>query len=383
MKQRLIVNRRTVVAGLGAVTFASTRSAIAQDAGGGGGKLVIVILRGALDGLAAAPPTGEERVAQYRPQLITQSNLPITDGFSLHPALENLHALYGKGEAAVMHAAAGPWRDRSHFRAQDLLESGTSGDVLNDGWLNRAMTVAPTPLTAVSIGGVTPLILRGPAMTTSWSPSVLPEADDDTIARLLDLYEADELLGPALAQAVAMDEDLAMEGGRGRSRGNDFQTPLAAAGRLLTAENGADIAVVSLGGWDTHANQTATLNRRLGQLDKGLKALQAELGGYWQNTMIAVATEFGRTIRQNGTKGTDHGTGGVAFALGGAVAGGRLLGDWPGLAPTALYENRDLYPANDLRGLFKGMLEAQFGLSARDLSITVFPDSASIASLSV
>ena len=382
MTRRTIrLSRRSALFGLGALTLASTRTAFGQSAADGK-KLVIVILRGALDGLAAVPKLDDPHLRGYRRNLVSEDALTLADGFALHPSLKTVHELFGAGDASIVHAVAGPYRERSHFLAQDLLEAGTLEDVTSDGWLNRALQFAPQPLSAVSIGPSAPLILRGEANISTWSPPALPEVDDDTIARLIGLYEGDDVLGPALQEAVALDA--VMDGNMPRGRGRNIAAQsLSAAGRLLAAPGGPDIAVVPIGGWDTHAGQVGALSGRLRQLDGGIGALKKQLGPAWQNTAVAIVTEFGRTVRQNGTRGTDHGTAGAAFLLGGSISGGHLLGDWPGLAPGALYQSRDLMPANDLRAIFKGLLELQFGFGPPALAKNVFPGSTAIRALAV
>lgn len=375
---RPIFTRRSLIAGLGAATMISTRPAFAAP-GEGRGKLVLVILRGALDGLAAVTRPEDGRLRDLRRNLIPDNTLAIDDGFALHPALEGVRQLYGAGEAAIVHAVSGPYRDRSHFLAQDLFESGTGETVLRDGWLNRALQAAPVRLSAVSIGPALPLVLRGDAEAATWSPPALPEVDGDTITRLQDLYAEDKLLGPALASALSLDETAAgvmMDGtsGGGGRRAQDAAL-LEAAGRLVAGADGADIAVVSVGGWDTHAGQAGALNFRLAGLDGAVTRMKAAIGPDWARTTVAIVTEFGRTVRENGSRGTDHGTGGAAFILGGGLKRTGLQGDWPGLASGALYEDRDLYPANDLRGIFRPLLAGHFGLSSRELSQIVFPGS--------
>lgn len=368
----LSLTRRTLVTALGAVGV-TLLSPVGARGKTSGAKLIVVVLRGALDGLAAVPKIDDPYIRRHRPNLVPQNALALQEGFALHPSLQTLHTLFQSGDAAIVHAIAGPWRDRSHFRAQDLLESGTDAIVTKDGWLNRALQVAPTPLKAVSIGPAQPLIIRGKAAASSWSPPMLPEASDDTINRLMDLYADDPLLGPALSEAINVDQIAGND--KSKLRGNQFVSPMGAAGRLLATPGGPDIAVVSLGGWDTHANQNGVLANRLRQLDLGIAKMGEELATVWNKTTIAIVTEFGRTVRQNGGRGTDHGTGGVAFLVGGAVKGRQIYGAWPGLAPNQLFENRDLYPANDMRGLFTSVLREQFGLSARDTERTVFPGS--------
>lgn len=381
------LSRRTALKAAGALTLATLAGRAAFAATSGERKLVIIILRGAMDGLAAIAAVGDRHYASTRGSLALSPDavLALTDGFGLHPALAGLHGLWQAGEFAFLHAAASPYRDRSHFDAQDVLESGgESVFSLADGWLNRAsaLRAAVSPSAPVAIAASLPLILRGPAPATSWSPSPAPEPDEDTLARLMRLYDGDRVLEASLSQALATAE-LIGEGSptdrrMARRSGQPFAyAPLAqAAAKLLSAEAGPEAAVLSFDGWDTHANQGAAegqLARRLAALDEAITALRTGLGAHWAKTAVLVMTEFGRTVAVNGTGGTDHGTGGVAFLLGGAVAGGQHLGDWPGLAPGALYQSRDLAPANDLRALAAGVLSAHWNLEPSDLSAKVFP----------
>jgi uncharacterized protein (DUF1501 family) len=373
-------SRRLFLAGIGAVSVATLSNPLAYARNQEKRKTIIVILRGAMDGLSALPKMDDPFLAQHRASLIPDTPMPVQDGFALHPALKSIHGMLKTGDGVALPAIAGPWRERSHFEAQDLLESGTQSTITRDGWLNRALQKAP-PVNAISIGPVQPLVLRGAAEASSWSPPALPEASDDTTMRLLDLYTEDPLLGPALAQAV--ETDALADGMRMQGNAQNYAVPLTAAGRLLAAEDGPDVAVVSLDGWDTHARQMPMLNTRFRALDDGITKLKEELGPHWPNTLITIVTEFGRTVRENGAKGSDHGTAGVAFVLGGAVKKAGMAGDWPGLAPSALYENRDLAPANDMRALLKGVLQQQIGVTRQDLDQFVFPDSSSVAPLTI
>lgn len=380
------LRRRSVLLGGGAATIALAAGRTEAATPTEGRKLVVVILRGAMDGLAALPKLDDPHLHAHREALIDEAARPLSDGFGLHSALTNLAAMYGAGDAGFIPAIAGPYRERSHFAAQDLLECGHEQIVSEDGWLNRALQTAPQNYSAVSIGAMQPLVLRGPsAATSSWSPPVLPEASDDTIMRLVDLYEGDDLLAPALSAAIDAREVAGeMDGmGRGRRRGGPAQyAPLmTAAGKFLAADGGPEIAVVSLDGWDTHAGQNNALNQRFGGLDASLAALKKELGPAWSKTAVIAVTEFGRTVRVNGARGTDHGTAGLAILAGGAVKGGRMWGDWPGLAPNQLFENRDLAPTLDLRSAFKGLLRDHLGWDAGALNAQVFPDSAEAPAL--
>jgi len=362
-------------------------------------RFVLAILRGGLDGLAAVPAYGEGRYQSLRGALALASpgaegGVRKLDGlFGLHPALSNLHRLYTDGDLAVAHAVASPYRERSHFDGQKVLEAGgTSPSTSDGGWLNRALEALADEsfgLGAIALADTVPLVLRGPVTVSSWAPSRLPDTDDDTLARVREIYEAtDPALANRLTEALNA-RDLAgaagMENGM-RGGGRQLAPTTAAAARFLAAADGPRIAVIEAGGWDTHANQGAaqgTLATRLTQLDAGLEALRTELGPVWDKTTVMVVTEFGRTVAVNGTRGTDHGTAGVAFVAGGAVAGGRVISDWPGLAERDLYEGRDLKPTLDLRALFKGVLGEQFGLSASALETRVFPGSGSIEPVGV
>ena len=327
---------------------------------------------------------------QERPQ---HSSWNVQDKpFGLHSALTNLHAMYREREALVLHAAATPYRERSHFDAQNVLEAGsTAPSASGGGWLNRALAAlgsAGDARGAVALADSVPLVLRGELAVTSWAPSQLPETDEDTLARVRRLYEAadpalaESLNGALEARAIAGD---AADERMGGSRGGQAIAPLAsAAARFLSSADGPRIAVLDAGGWDTHANQGAAqgqLAQRLRALDAGLQMLKTELGSHWSETAVLVVTEFGRTVAINGTRGTDHGTAGCAFVAGGAVAGGRVVADWPGLAARDLHENRDLRATTDLRSLFKAVLHERFGVSESALARTVFPSSDAVVPL--
>jgi uncharacterized protein (DUF1501 family) len=380
------LNRRSLLlAGCAASLVTVAPSARAATPQSQGRKIVVVILRGAMDGMAALPKTDDPDIRAHRAALIDAKAIPLSDGFALHSAMPTLAAMYRSGEAAFIPAIAGPYRERSHFEAQDLLECGGVKSVGDDGWLNRALQKAPAAYAAVSIGPSQPLILRGASTrTSSWSPAVLPEASDDTLNRLMELYESDPVLKASLSAAMAdnavagaMAADRAGMGG-GRGGPAQYVPQLQAAGKFLAQPDGPEIAVVSLEGWDTHAGQNGALQQRFTALDNGMRALKETLGEAWKKTALVAISEFGRTVRVNGAQGTDHGTGGLAILAGGAINGGRMYGDWPSLRPAALYENRDLTPVVDARSVFKGMLRDQLGWAANDLDEAVFPDSAGL-----
>jgi uncharacterized protein (DUF1501 family) len=298
-------------------------------------------------------------------------------------------------QAAVVHAVATGYRDRSHFDGQDVLESGNPGPGRTEsGWLNRTLAVLPAApkgvMRGLGVGATAPLVIRGPAPALGWAPpGGLAAADADLTQRVLDLYaHGDPLLGERLHAAVAA-EKVAAEEGAGTPMKKPGGGPIepmrlaaAGAGRLLATPDGPRIAALAFDGFDTHQNEGAArglLAQRLQGLDAAFDSLHSSLGEAWKDTVVIAVTEFGRTVKVNGTNGTDHGTGTVALIAGGALAGGRIIGDWPGLRPERLYQGRDLYPTSDLRGVLKGLLAVQFGLSPKTLADTIFPDSVAIA----
>jgi uncharacterized protein (DUF1501 family) len=382
MMSNLLNRRHLLLAGCAATLVSSAGSAFAATPESKGRKLVVIILRGAMDGIAALPNVDDPDIRTHRGSLIDPKAIALSDGFALHSAMPQLAAMYKSGEAAFVPAIAGPYRERSHFEAQDLLECGGIKTVSDDGWLNRALQKAPAAYSAVSIGPAQPLILRGASThTSSWSPAVLPEASDDTLNRLMELYESDPVLKASLGAALGADAvagGMAKDGmGMGGRGGPAQYTPqLQAAGKFLSQPEGPELAVVSLEGWDTHTAQNGALQQRFTALDNGLAALKTQLGDTWKKTAVVAISEFGRTVRVNGGQGTDHGTGGLAMLAGGAVKGGRMFGDWPTLKANALFENRDLMPAVDARSVFKGLLRDQLGWAANDLDGKIFPDSA-------
>jgi uncharacterized protein (DUF1501 family) len=390
--------RLTVRSGVGAALAASLPGVSFAGSGSGEARFVVVLLRGALDGLSAAPPYGDPDYLDVRgPIAIARPGAPQgaleLDGlFGLHPALPHLHERYRAGELILVHASASPYRERSHFDGQNVLENGTDKPSSTaQGWLNRALGALPGGTQGLALGQNVPLILRGPAPVGSWAPSVLPEVEPELITRLRDLYSDDATLAARLDEATRIDalageEDVgAMSGPKGgvaaAAKGGAnlerLKAIAATAGRMLAAPDGPRVAVMDAGGWDTHAGEGGAqgqLAGRLKGLDESLAALQSGLGATWPRTIVLVCTEFGRTVEINGTRGTDHGTGAAAFLVGGALRGGRVLADWPGLAARQRYEGRDLRPTTDLRAVAKGVLHEHLGLGERALA-EVFPGS--------
>ncbi|WP_295165917.1 DUF1501 domain-containing protein [uncultured Brevundimonas sp.] len=387
LKANLNMNRRRLLAAASAGIGLAFAGRVAAQTAGPANKLVVVIARGAMDGLSVTVPYADPNYVPLRGGLAiaapgeVNGALALNEGFGLHPALAGLHALYGQGQMRFAPAVALPVRIRSHFDAQDVLENGGEGlRQQSDGWLNRAIVAAGgTSLKGLSIGAQTPLILRGDAPVSSWAPGGLVR-DGDRIASLLqDLYVEDPMLGQNLARGLATEQLVGMDGGDQRLRRNDVQGLGQAVARLMTGPEGADIVAVSLDGWDTHAGQRAQLQTRLTGLDQLVTGLKGGLGETWSRTAVIVATEFGRTARANGTQGTDHGTGSSLLLAGGAVKQGGPIGDWPTLADNRLFENRDLAPTLDIRSVFKGVLRDHMGLDRAALDARVFPGSAAEA----
>jgi uncharacterized protein (DUF1501 family) len=345
-----------------------------------------------LRGQIALPKSGEGAV------------LPLDSTFALHPSLQFLHESYAAKELTVLHAIASPYRERSHFDGQDVLETGgLHPHAIQSGWLNRAIVAMPKGASreaGVALGANVPLAMRGPAEVASWSPTKITALDEETLIRLTDLYARDPLLSRRLAEALESDaianEAQAAANAEGepamatnnvverdaqekRNSSARYTEAARAAAGFLRRDDGPRVAMFDTTGWDTHANEGGAkgqLALRLRGLDQALAALKEAMGPVWRNTAILVATEFGRTAAINGTGGTDHGTGAAAFLLGGAVSGGRVLADWPGLARGSLYENRDVRPTRDLRAVMKGVLRDHLAVPAGALESQVFPDGA-------
>jgi len=400
-------SRRDALLGAGAL-FAWTQMPRLARAEGRDPRLLVIVLRGGLDGLGAVAPVGDPDWVGLRGDraLLLDGKppaLPLDGFFALNPAMPNLHRLFTARQASIVHATATPYRERSHFDGQDVLESGFArpGSV-DSGWLNRALLalasdgrVDPAGSRAIGVGAVTPLVVRGKAPVMSWVPQQLLPASEDTQARLLDLYQHTD---PKLADALATRIRLAALG-RAGGVGTTIQDPATlpppgiervrayfadaagTAGRFLARPDGPRVGAMGFAGWDTHINEGAAagqLANLLGALDGALAAVEKSMGEAWRETVVAVVTEFGRTARINGTDGTDHGTGTVAFLAGGALRGGRMVADWPGLKTAQLFEGRDLKPTIDLRSVFKGLLRDHLRVDEKALADTVFPGSADV-----
>jgi uncharacterized protein (DUF1501 family) len=369
-------------------------------------RFLAFILRGALDGLATVAPVGDPDWAALRGEdaLMLQGKtpaLPLDGLFALNPAMPNLQRMFTAREAIIVHACATPYRERSHFDGQDVLESGlTKPGASESGWLNRVLTslapggrIDPNGSKALGVGPVTPLVVRGPAPVLSWSPQRVLPASEDTVRRLLALYRQKDpkfarvLDENAKLKAIEQTGDLARNPGApqavpqpGPVRAYSAEVAATAA-KFLAQPDGPRIGALALDGWDTHFNEGIAhgrLAQLLGALDDALAAVKTNMGPAWRETVVVLTTEFGRTAHINGTAGTDHGTGTVALLAGGALKGGRVIADWPGLKPADLYESRDLKPTVDLRAVLKGLLRDHLRADDRALVADIFPGSADV-----
>lgn len=356
-------------------------------------RFVFVILRGGMDGLSAVPALGDPDFASVRGTLAEfgDAPLPLDATFALHPHLSQLHAMYGRGEMIVVHATGLSYRDRSHFDAQQVLESGSARPFeLSTGWLGRAL--AHGHHKGLALNTAVPLVLRGPGDVDTWAPSALPDPSADLVSRLERLYASDPALANALSRARALHLDApitaATAAPASSARGGGFKVLAQRAAEFLASPDGPQAAVLEVNGWDSHVNQASPngpFGNNLRQLDAGLAALRDGLvpSGTWTRTVVVVATEFGRQVTANGTQGTDHGTGGASFVLGGAVQGGRVLADWPGLKPKDRFEGRDLRTTTDLRAVLMGVLSDHLQIPSKVLNTEIFPGSASVKPLSL
>jgi len=412
-----MMNRRSLL-GLGAslgisVSFLGSQAFAASEGDLAKKKLVVVICRGGMDGLSVSPPVGDRDYAGLRGSIALQPEhvLKLDETFGLHPELKTVHALATSGQARIAPAIASPDRARSHFEAQDVLETGASGVYgAETGWLNRTLeALAPVrKVEGLSVGTTAPLILRGKIQAASWSPGKGVDETARLPTLLQDLYRNDPMLGPAFARgletetmaqqamtamaatpamnvAAASTPSMAPPASTSATMANDRQYRQGSEaarklgstlGGFMIQAGGPQIAAISLDGFDTHAGQLGQIATRLSYMDAVLDGLHTGLGAEWKNTVVIAVTEFGRTARVNGTGGTDHGTASTGLILGGALKPGGIVGDWPGLAQSALFENRDTAPTLDMRGLFKGVLADHIGVDRAALESKVFPDSA-------
>ncbi len=373
-------------------------------------RFLTIVLRGGLDGLAAVAPVGDPDWVKLRGNYALtldglKPGLPLDGFFALNPAMPNVHRLYQEGHATIVHAAATPYRERSHFDGQDMLESGLPKlGAVDSGWLNRALAALEPSRDAIAngrkafaVGPITPLVVRGAAPVLSWVPPRLAPVSDETMLRVLDLYRhtdpafaqgLEEGLGAAsIAKAGGVSDAKPDIAGPPGSGGIEevrayFAEAAGAAAKFLAAPEGPRVGALAFDGWDTHVQEGAVTGRLadlLGALDGAIGAIKTNMGEAWNETVVTLVTEFGRTAHVNGNAGTDHGTGTIALLLGGALKGGRVVADWPGVKETDLYEQRDLKATTDLRAVLKGLLRDHLRVEEPALAADVFPGSDAVA----
>lgn len=334
-------------------------------------KIVWVLLRGALDSLHAVVPTFDQQYKVLRPKLASSFKdalLPLEQGYALHPSLKNFYQWYQDGALLPVVAVSSGYQKRSHFDGQDFLESGKKEIEHDSGWLARAIDIKNKK--ALAISHTVPISLRSSNQVNTWYPSKLKQADDDIYAALGKLYQHDESLKENLESGLETRELIEQSGSKEHE--GQFIDLTKACAKLMLGDKGVDSAMLELAGWDTHNNQGVRLEKKLSELDKGLAQLKIGLGDEWQNTVIIISTEFGRTAKENGTGGTDHGTASALFLAGGAINGGRVEGTWPGLQTEELYQQRDLMPTSNSFGWIGNVLSQHWGFTEQELK-QVFP----------
>jgi uncharacterized protein (DUF1501 family) len=379
----IVLTRRGVLLGVAAGVVQASAS-FAWAAAPTDRRFAVVMLRGGLDGMATVVPYGDRDLRSLRGALVPPNpgepnGLLNLDGFfGLHPSLIGLHGLYGARDLLPLHAVAGPYRNRSHFDAQDFMEAG-SDHRLPSGWLNRVAGLIPDRGkvgAALAVGTGVPPLLRGPVPVSNWSPPIWPSPAAEFYGRMMAMQRRDPVLHAAFTEGLKQRgfTEAVFAGSAPPPDRSAFAALADRAGRMLAADDGPRLVSLETEGWDTHTAQFGRLGYELHRLDAAMLALKDGLGAAWPKTVVLVITEFGRTARMNGTTGTDHGTGGMALLLGGAVAGGSVRSDWPGVGPGRLFEDRDLRPTLDTRSIAKGVLAQHLGLDEPALA-AVFPDS--------
>lgn len=354
-------------------------------------RLVVVFLRGGLDSLSTVAPYADANYRKIRGSLALAERdeelISISDFFAFHKNLPALADFYKQNELAVIHAVATPYRQRSHFDAQDLLENGTNApDGLKTGWLNRTIQAmgGEQNTLGLSLGSSLQLMMQGEAKVASWSPSILSGVSADLMSRVSHMYQNDPLLSDAIEVAAGHSDIVNGMSGGNRPRGKDvFISMMSAAAKFLKKKDGSRIAAVDYNGFDTHVRQQkdgdGVLPNLLQGLNDGIQTYRNQTPDeIWKDTLIYVVTEFGRTVRPNGSHGTDHGTASLALAIGGAVNGGQVITQWPGLAESQLYEGRDLAPTTDLRSVSKNILTSHYGISNKVINQHILPGTLSL-----
>lgn len=370
----MITRRALIGSSLAAFGTAALPRISFAKGGTGERRFIFIIQRGAADGLYSVAPIGDPGLRTARASLVDAmgDGVKLDSMFALHPALKQTAQLYKGGQALFVHAVASANRDRSHFDAQNILETGgPRAYAEKDGWMNRLVGLLPVgDAKAMALAQTLPAALRGPRTVTSYAPSRLPDASQDLMARVTDLYAHDAQLRELWQSAM---DTRALAGKLGEGEGRNGAATGALAAKLMLPVDGARLMMIETGGWDTHSAQKGRLNAGLNGLDQMIGAIKSGLGAAWAHTVVLVATEFGRTVAVNGTGGTDHGTASAAMLIGGAVTGGRVIADWPGLRSSDQFEGRDLKPTLALEAVIAGALAGHFALDPAQVARTLYP----------
>lgn len=343
--------------------------------------LVVIFQRGAVDGLNVVVPFGESAYGRHRPNIAVpapnrgeNSAIDLDGFFGLHPALAPLKPIYQANQLAIIHAVGSPDPTRSHFDAQDYMESGTPGrKSTTDGWLNRALEEEkdPSPLRAISVGTTLARTLRGSNEAIAVQNVDKFRVGDSNLAEVFeDLYASakDGVLqgaGRETFEAVRLMESIRRQpytpANGAEYPNNPLGQSLLQIARMIRANAGLEVAFADMGGWDTHANEPAQLQNLLTQFGLAIAAFHRDMGDQMTDIAVVTMSEFGRTAKENGARGTDHGHANVMFALGGSIRGGKVYGDWPGLEREQLYEGRDLAVTTDFRDVLSELVVRHFG----------------------
>ena len=329
-------------------------------------NLIWVVLRGALDPLHTIVPRNDNDLMALRPTLypaIKDQLLALNNDFGFHPKLANLHTLYQNKQCLPIVAVSSGYQNRSHFEGQDHLETGQAINDTNNGWLARAIDVQQSK--ALALANATPVSLRGSRNASTWYPNNLKDADEELYSQLSKMYQNDESLLTSLEKGLEL-KGLVNKQDKTNKTGK-FAALCKNCGELMIQSADINCAMLEVGGWDTHNRQANRLNQQLAMLDEGLLQLKTSLAHEWDNTIVVVATEFGRTAKENGTQGTDHGSASAMLLLGGKVNGGQVLGKWPGLKPQELFEGRDVMPTSNSFGWLAAVLQQHWQFSKQDL----------------
>ena len=338
------------------------------------GRLIVINLEGGMDGLCAIPPLGDTALRSARRDLLINDNLSLNPFFGLHPSLKSFGEMLANDEATVIHATAFPYTKRSHFEGQNIVETGVVTPFSSKtGWLGRAMELAGVGGRSLSLD--TPLLVRGDMAVEAYYPSNMRGSavpNMEILEVLKSIYEGD-----ALETTEVLQQQLAAS--RNAPRVRDPEGLATFAGKKMQEAHGPKVAVIRVNQFDTHANQGTEEGLQAEQLevvDNVFAALKSGLGKMWNSTVVMTVTEFGRTLGQNGSAGTDHGYGSACMIAGGLLENAGIVSDWPGLKSNNLYEGRDLLATIDMRSVCAACLEATFGLEHDEITEDVFSDKA-------